>query len=184
MRQTTKEGLKQLAKKLSEEFDVEKAINSNEFLELAFDLADISEISLSEELIEKYEGELKRMCSSYIVEKSFTPEPQKPERKLIRTVNYYSDGTYVEVIDKVSEPAPKNVPNWTWFVEGEDGIIYVKGKFKGQLAGCGGYFVNDRGYKTSEYKYALHWIDASQQGGTDLTEDDLNVFTKIVSGTI
>lgn len=192
MRQKTRDELIHLAERLSDEYHIEKVIGSNEFLEIALDVVEEEGIPLSAELLKKYEGELKRLCSSFMKEsKTFIKDINEVytvdnlvEKKLKMTIHYYDDGTYEVVKHNSQKEVEAKIPHWTWFVQGEDGILYIKGQFKGQLAGCGGYFTNSAGYKTSEYKYAKHFLDASKSGLTDLTEDDLEVFQKIVDGLI
>lgn len=196
MRFKTKLNLQKLANAICENYEVHKIINSNEFLEIALEEANELNIDLNEQTITKYEKELKIMSKCVDDGKSSSSEQpieynaEKPifTKKLVMTINYYDDGSYekikpVTTIDSSENPKWR-VPNWSWFVEGPDGLVYVKGEFKGQLAGCGGHFINRAGYKISEYQYSLYWIDLTSKGASDLNEDDIEVFKKIRDGRI
>ena len=183
MREKTRGELVTLANKLVEEFDLDKIIGSNEFLEAALDLAEENDIEVGRPTLIRYESELKNICRSIEGEK-FTEdkfdqflEQYVEERKLIMTINYYDDGTYEKVKPQSfkEDVVLGKVPEYSMFAEGEDGLIVLKGTYKGKTLDeiniVAGFDTAKRGWA----KYML-------QQDKNLTDDDRDVFTKIMAG--
>lgn len=194
MRNTTKENLKTLASLISEEYQVEKLVNSNLFLPVAFDTAEESGVELSRMIISRYESDLKNMCRS-LNEKSKKAEEVKVEEptevegfifeepeikmKTVRgTIILYSDGTYE--LKKASKEAVVNpkvkIPNYSFFVEGEDGLIITKNTYKG--------YTIDEVDRVAGFPAKKGWAKYMLDNDFDLTDDDREVFMKIRRGEL
>jgi len=187
MRCKTKNELVILADLLVEKYEIEKALNSNEFLEYALHEATKNYIAINKQTLVKYEDDLKRMCRSRITEvkdvleedkfDQFLQTANEPKRKLVMTINYYDDGTYEKVRpQKEVEVMEVRIPEYTMFAEGEDGYIVLKGVYKGKLV--------------SEID-EINWPGCARGWAMDLlkrdknfTDDDRRVFQKIISGAL
>lgn len=178
MRMSTRNDLLFLAKKMVEEFDVEKVIGSNDFMLIALDVAEESGIPLSKQTLSKYESELKRICKSMMLDTKHEFIEELPERKLKMTIHYYDDGSY-EVVkpEKRSEVVERPIPNWTMFAEGEDGLIILKGTYKGKTIDEIDQIAGFEGASKGWSKWCL-------KNDKDLTEDDRFIFNKIIDGTL
>ena len=135
MRQKTRSELVILAEAMVDEFKISKIINSNEFLECALDLAERKEIDLNRQTLTKYEKELKMFCKSFSERDEILENflEKKVEKKLIKTIYFYNDGTYAVEKPERQEEVHYEIPNYTMFAEGEDGYIVLKGTYKGKL---------------------------------------------------
>jgi hypothetical protein len=93
------------------------------------------------------------------------------------TINYYDDGTYEKVKPQSfkEDVVLGKVPEYSMFAEGEDGLIVLKGTYKGKTLDeiniVAGFDTAKRGWA----KYML-------QQDKNLTDDDRDVFTKIMAG--
>jgi hypothetical protein len=190
MREKTRSELVTLANKLVEEFDLNKIIGSNEFLEAALDLAEENDIEVGRPTLIRYESELKRICKGIegekFIEDKFTEdkfdqflEQYVEERKLIMTINYYDDGTYEKVKPQSfkEDVVLGKVPEYSMFAEGEDGLIVLKGTYKGKTLDE----INvTAGFDTAKRGWAKYML----QQDKNLTEDDREVFNKIILGLL
>lgn len=177
MRNSTKESLKLLAESISEEYKIPQLLNSNEFLEVACLVADEIGLNLGRQTISRYEAQLRNMFlykdlpkAAHVVE-----EPVK-EKELKLTIHLYNDGSYEFIKPEVAKPSIR-IPEYSMFVEGEDGLTIIKGKYVGRtieeidgVAGFGGA--------------AAGWAKWCLKSDKDLTDDDRNVFHKIIAGQI
>lgn len=179
MRSSTKQHLKTLAELIAEEYLLPQTINSNEFLEIAYHVAEENHIGLSEQLINKYEADLKFMCSSLNEEDIFEEEEPKIEMKTVKgTIILYSDMTYEFVKPERNEVInPKvKIKDYSFFIEGEDGLIITKGTYKGHLIEEVDLIAN--------FPAKKGWAKYMLRTDKDLTEDDREVFQKIILGQI
>lgn len=182
MRSKTRDELLYLAKKMSDEFEIEKAINSNEFLEWAIDLSEEIGLEIGRQTLVKYEAELKRLCKSIEDDKAIEMKKvietievaEKPRLKM--SIHFYEDGTFkVEKFKKEEEQL--RFPEYTMFAQAEDGYLILKGKYKGryideinELAGFGGA--------------KQGWARWCLQNDNNLTDDDRELFNKILSNKL
>jgi hypothetical protein len=101
---------------------------------------------------------------------------------------YLSGGQNTTEFTKFTKPVstPKEtirVPEYTFFAEGEDGLMYIKGKFTGHLV-TGKAIAHNGPYTVTEAKYADYILKENREGRGNITEDDASVFIKIALGQI
>lgn len=182
MREKTRTELASLADKIVEEFDLDKIIGSNEFLEAALDLAEENDIEVGRQTLLKYETDLKLMCKVKADDAKFTEDKfdqfleTYPEgKKLIMTINFYDDGSYEKVKPEGVVKSTIKIPEWTMFAEGEDGLLILKGRYAGK-------YITDinevAGFGTAK----VGWAKWCLSNDKNLTEDDREVFNKIILG--
>lgn len=194
MRCKTKRELAMLADILVDKYDIEKAMNSNEFLEYALHEATENYIALNRQTLVKYEGDLKEMCKARNFDKielkpdipfndehfdkfleQYEPEPK---RKLVMTINYYDDGTYEKVKPQSEIKRPEvRIPEYTMFAEGEDGYVVLKGTYKGKTLDEINIVA---GFDTAKRGWARYML----QQDKNLTDDDRDIFNKIMLGSL
>lgn len=182
MRDSTKQNLKTLANAISDEYLIPQVLNSNEFVEIACCLAEDMGMSLSRQSIIRYESDLKLMCHYrkgehyQDLEEDIKIVEEKPTKELKLTINLYKDGSY-EFIKPEVKPLGIRIPDYSMFAEGEDGLIILKGTYKGktieEIDGVAGF----EGASVGWAKWCL-------KADKDLTEDDRNVFNKIITKLI
>ena len=68
------------------------------------------------------------------------------------------------------------IPNYSFFCEVEDGLMYIKGVNKEMMVGT----VDDIRWPKAEKQYAMYLL----KNDNDLTEDDKSVLNKIIQGII
>lgn len=197
MRHKTKSELAQLADLMVDKFDLDKIIGSNEFLEQAIFLANQNYIALNRQTLVKYESDLKEMCKVRSFDKiELRPEipfndnnfdkflehleqyEPEPKRKLVMTINYYDDGTYEKVKPQQKREVEKlRIPEYSMFAEGEDGLIVLKGTYKGKTLDEINIVA---GFDTAKKGWARYML----QQDKNLTDDDRDVFNKIMLGVL
>jgi hypothetical protein len=192
MRHKTKSELAQLADLMVDKFDLDKIIGSNEFLEQAIFLANQNYIALNRQTLVRYESDLKEMCKVRCFDKiELRPEipfndehfdefleqyEPEPKRKLVMTINYYDDGTYEKVKPEQKREVHKlRIPEYTMFAEGEDGLIVLKGTYKGKTLDEINIVA---GFDTAKKGWARYML----QQDKNLTDDDRDIFNKIMLG--
>jgi hypothetical protein len=201
MRYKTKLELAKLAEIIVNNYKLEDIIGCNEFLEVALEEAEDIDLEINYQTIKKNEEWLKLRCKSLEADKdyqSFTEEglddfikefleepqtpvetPPQPLRTLLRTINYYSDNTYEIIKPEVVEVQSNYIPEYTMFIESEDGFIVTRGAYKdkyvheidlGSWVGCAAGWANKI-------------LNDNERLGSDrngaLTEDDKVVLNKI-----
>lgn len=180
MRMSTRNDLLFLSKKMVDTFHLEKVLGTNEFLPMALDLSEELGIPLTKQTLTKYESELKRICKSMMtteetIEEEAITEWQTPKKEIKALITLYKDGTYN--IEKPKEETQIKIPEYTMFAEGEDGLIVLKGTYKGKL-------VEEIDQIAGWTGCAKGWAKYMLQNDKDLTEDDRGVFNKILLGLL
>jgi len=195
MRQKTRIELTKLAEVIVDKFHIDKILGSNEFLEIALDEAEKEDIEVNWQTIKSNEEWLKNKCVVLNKEGGFTDEgldkfieeiyEKEPKRELKTTIHLYSDGTFEVVKHKKEEVVDlSKVPQYTMFIESEDGYLVTRGAYKGK-------YVHDID-KDSWVGCAAGWankilIDNERLGLTRpgaLTDDDKVVLEKVKTNKI
>lgn len=190
MRPKTKQELAKLADIMVSKYDISKIKGTNEFLEVAVHEADTNDLDVNWQTV-KLQGEwLEKKCTVLDKEsKSFTKEEVWPEmtpiknKFVVMVTLHYNDGTTQEMhsmpqLDfqpEYEEPAQR-IPEYSMFVEGEDGLIILKGTNKGKLVHQLDE-INWRGYSRSWATYML-------KEDKNLTDDDREIFNKMILGQV
>ena len=87
------------------------------------------------------------------------------------------------MVNKVVNQIMPTLPTkeYNMFYEGEDGLTWLKGNFKNQAVGTPGMrYVNRAGIVVTERTHAKYMLS---QVPNSYTEDDVDVLTKIATGT-
>ena len=106
---------------------------------------------------------------------------QKKTEKIIVGVDIvitYSNGEKeTKIISSVDVSSPREkTPNYSFFCEVEDGLMYIKGVNKEMMVGT----IDDIRWPKAEKQYAMYLL----KNDNDLTEDDKSVLNKIIQGII
>lgn len=78
--------------------------------------------------------------------------------------------------DDIFNTPKTKIPNYSFFCEVEDGLMYIKGVNKEMMVGT----VDDIRWPKAEKQYAMYLL----KNDNDLTEDDKSVLNKIIQGII
>ncbi len=192
MRQKTKEELTRLAEILISKYQIEKIKGTNEFLECALVEARRGDIALDNQSVKKHEQWIESKCIAlqghvdYMSEQSVEEEESNfgDDNDLY---TYYGDvaedsfivqkameimSRYLKGNQTTNFTTTQYIPDYSMFVEGEDGLVVIKGSYKGKtLDEIDG--VNFKGAKIGWAKWCL-------LNDKNLTDDDRNVFNKIM----
>jgi hypothetical protein len=179
MRETTKQELRRLAGILVKTKDFNNIKGTSEFIEAAVEIQRTAKINVDKQTVKKQQKWIEDLCNVISREN----EPKKVEvtnpylRTITKVVVYYSDGTTEEVSTEIASKQPEviqRIPEYTMFVEGEDGLMVIKGTYKG---------------KTIDEIDAANFIGAKKgwakwclSNDKNLSDDDRSVFTKIMNG--
>ena len=79
-------------------------------------------------------------------------------------------------VDDIFNTPKRKIPNYSFFCEVEDGLMYIKGVNKEMMVGT----VDDIRWPKAEKQYAMYLL----KNDNDLTEDDKSVLNKIIQGII
>jgi hypothetical protein len=182
MRETTKGELRRLAGILVKTKDFASIKGTSEFIEAAVEIQRTAKINVDKQTVKKQQKFIEDMCNVMSREN----EPKKVEvtnpylRTITKVVVHYSDGTIQDITSFGTEIVSKQpqviqrIPEYTMFVEGEDGVMVIKGTYKGKtideidvenFSGC------KRG-----------WAKWCLSNDKNLSDDDRSVFTKIMNG--
>lgn len=179
MRETTKQELRKLAGILVKTKDFASIKGTSEFIEAAVEIQRTAKINVDKQTVKKQQKFIEDMCNVMSREKE--PKKAVEEMTSLRTITkvvvHYSDGTIEEVSTEIVSKQPEviqRVPEYTMFVEGEDGLMVIKGTYKG---------------KTIDEIDAANFIGAKKgwakwclSNDKNLSDDDRGVFTKIMNG--
>lgn len=191
LKETTKKELSKLAEIMVKKYKVSDLKGTNEFVEYAIFEAKENDLQINWQTIKLRFSWLEMKCDSLLrggdsfpqqvpfeeeVDEEFAPIP---ERIPVKVVIWYSDGTK-EVVQNKNETIPDKmiakVPDYTMFVEGEDGLIILKGTNKGKLL----HQLDDLNWKG----YSKSWSSYMLKEDKNLTEDDRGVLRKLFLGQV
>lgn len=87
---------------------------------------------------------------------------------------FHKDGTSSEFFDTFGSVKPQvyNIPDYSMFVEGEDGLMVIKGSYKGKTLDQ----IDEVNFKGAKRGWAKWCLDNDK----NLTEDDRGIFSKIL----
>jgi roadblock/LC7 domain-containing protein len=190
-RDKTKDELSKLAEIMVSKYQIDTILGTGDFLETALSEARRSNIQVSGQSIKKYEKDIAMKCKSlqghvdYMSEQSVEEESNFGDDNDLYT--YYGDvaedsfivqkameimSRYLKGNQTTNFTTTQYIPDYSMFVEGEDGLVVIKGSYKGKtLDEIDG--VNFKGAKIGWAKWCL-------LNDKNLTDDDRNVFNKIM----
>ena len=186
MRVKSRQELTRLAELMVKEFVVENIIGTSDFLIYAQDIIEDENLDINIQTVEKWKDWVENKIKDIQVSEEpdeitkFINEMDKPKKELKTTIHLYSDGTFEIVKHKKEEVVDlSKVPNYTMFIESEDGYLVTRGAYKGK-------YVSDID-KDSWVGCAAGWankilIDNERLGSTRpgaLTDDDKVVLEKV-----
>lgn len=190
MKERTKEELSRLAEIMVTKYNFKDIKGTNEFVEYALFEAKQNDLDINWQTVKLRMDWLEMKCD-YLVKESCGRKIEKPiwedvdsddmivGRKITKVVVYYSDGTK-ESIPYQNETIPEKmiakVPEYSMFVEGEDGLIILKGTYKGRLV----HEIDELNFKGA----AKGWSKWCLTNDKNLTDDDRTIFNKILLGQI
>jgi hypothetical protein len=156
MRVKTRQELTKLAELMVKEFNVMDIINTEEFIDYAADIIEDENLDINIQTVDRWlswleqkvtdlareeEKEKEKFDVDQIVKEMNLDEEvlkclvkeEVVTKELKITINLYTDGTY-EVIKPKKEvtPSSSRVPNYTMFIEGEDGYLITRGAYRGK----------------------------------------------------
>lgn len=193
MRQKTKEELTKLAEILVTKYRNERISNTGQLMRSALSEARRHSIELDRKSITKYAKWLEEEINAVLESEWEAAFEEKTHENLDNDSLYDCWGVAVddiEILDraigimqqfifkKTSEHITEgpHIPEYTMFVEGEDGLIVIKGTYKGKTIDEIDV-VNFTGAKRGWAKWCL-------EKDTNLSDDDRAVFTKILEGKL
>ena len=211
-RDKTKDELSRLAEILVSKYQIETILGTGDFLETALSEARRSNIQISGQSIRKYEKDIALKCKSLQSQTNYTPtqvvqnsqfgdendlytyygdvsEDSFIIEKAMEIMSRYLNGEkktteFTNFTKEVSTPKETiRVPEYTMFAEAEDGLMYIRGMFKGRLVD-GKMVTRNGNYPVTEAAYADWVLKEDREGRGNLTQDDAAVLTKIALGQI
>lgn len=179
MRLKTKEELTKLATLLVEKSNFDDIRGSNEFIESAVHWAKVHGLDINWQSIKGHERWLEVRCQEKQKEKK---EVMKQQRTILKvettTTIFWSDGSQeVWPKNEIEIATPKSIPLWTMFCQGEDGLMILKGTYKGK-------YIHEIDAIAGFTDAKLGWAKWCLKNDKDLTDDDRVVFNKIISRQI
>jgi len=200
MRPKTKEAMVRLAEIMVAKHKLEVIKGTPEFLEYAIHEAEENELGISWQTIKLREQFLEMRCdelykTSKVVTKELEYDQYEDEADIVL---YDESGFEVDdsiiisvaiakiqkmMVNKVVNQIMPTLPTkeYNMFYEGEDGLTWLKGNFKNQAVGTPGMrYVNRAGIVVTERTHAKYMLS---QVPNSYTEDDVDVLTKIATGT-
>lgn len=179
MRVKTKQELRRLAGILVKTRDFNEIKGTSEFMEAAVQIQREHKIEVDKQTVKKQQKFIEDMCN--VISRENEPKKVVEEMTSLRTITkvvvHYSDGTTEEVCTEIVSKQPEviqRVPEYTMFVEGEDGLMVIKGTYKGKTIDEIDV-ENFSGCKKGWAKWCL-------SNDKNLSDDDRSVFTKIMNG--
>jgi hypothetical protein len=191
-RDKTKDELSKLAEIMVSKYQIDTILGTGDFLETALSEARRSNIQVSGQSIKKYEKDIAMKCKSLQAHVDYMSEQSVEEEESNfgddnDLYTYYGDvaedsfivqkameimSLYLKGNQTTNFTTTQYIPDYSMFVEGEDGLVVIKGSYKGKtLDEIDG--VNFKGAKIGWAKWCL-------LNDKNLTDDDRNVFNKIM----
>jgi hypothetical protein len=191
-RDKTKDELSKLAEIMVSKYQIDTILGTGDFLETALSEARRSNIQVSGQSIKKYEKDIAMKCRSLQAHVDYMSEQSVEEEESHfgddnDLYTYYGDvaedsfivqkameimSRYLKGNQTTNFTTTQYIPDYSMFVEGEDGLVVIKGSYKGKtLDEIDG--VNFKGAKIGWAKWCL-------LNDKNLTDDDRNVFNKIM----
>ena len=201
MRPKTKEAMVRLAEIMVANYKLEVIKGTPEFLEYAIHEAEENDLDISWQTIKLREQFLEMRCDELY-------KALKPVKEDVVDAFEYEEESEITLYDEsgfevddsiiisvaiakiqkmmMNQVVTKFMPNvakkdYTMFYEGEDGLAWLKGKFIHQPVNTPGMrYINSAGIAVTERKHANYMLI---QTPNSYTEDDIDVLTKIATGT-
>lgn len=188
--------LSMLAKIMVENYKINNIIDTNEFYEFAIHEMDENDIRINYQTLKNNWDWFKNKCIALnkdneewdIIEENDIPKL----RQISKIVVYYNDGTQEEVsvkemislpneVVKVETPLP--FKEYTLFCESEDGLLIIRGKYKGLYV----QDVDIENFPTCLAGWSKYQLELNEKLGVErkgaLTKDDIKVLTQFVHNT-
>ena len=199
MREKTKVELTKLAEILISKYRINEIINSNELLEVAKVEARLNKIEVDRQSITIHERFIKDKCEALQGHVDYMASQSKSLQEVYEDLedddNFYD--CYGDVVDDMaivrraveimsrfgngSKPdtffdtlgeVGQRFPDYSMFVEGEDGLMVIKGSYKGKTLDE----IDEVNFKGAKRGWAKWCLDNDK----NLTDDDRDVFTRIL----
>lgn len=188
--------LSMLAKIMVENYKINNIIDTNEFYEFAIHEMDENDIRINYQTLKNNWDWFKNKCIALnkdneewdIIEEEDLPKL----RQITKIIVYYNDGTQEEVsvkemislpneVVKVETPLP--FKEYTLFCESEDGLLIIRGKYKGLYV----QEVDIENFPTCLAGWSSYQLELNEKLGVErkgaLTKDDIKVLTQFVHNT-
>ena len=188
--------LSMLAKIMVENYKINNIIDTNEFYEFAIHEMDENDIRINYQTLKNNWDWFKNKCIALnkdneewdIIEENDIPKL----RQISKIIVYYNDGTQEEVsvkemislpneVVKVETPLP--FKEYTLFCESEDGLLIIRGKYKGLYV----QDVDIENFPTCLAGWSKYQLELNEKLGVErkgaLTKDDIKVLTQFVHNT-
>ena len=188
--------LSMLAKIMVDNYKIGNIIDTNEFYEFAIHEMDENDIRINYQTLKNNWDWFKNKCIALnkdneewdIIEENDIPKL----RQISKIVVYYNDGTQEEVsvkemlslpneVVKVETPLP--FKEYTLFCESEDGLLIIRGKYKGLYV----QDVDIENFPTCLAGWSKYQLELNEKLGVErkgaLTNDDIKVLTQFVHNT-
>lgn len=188
--------LSMLAKIMVENYKINNIIDTNEFYEFAIHEMDENDIRINYQTLKNNWDWFKNKCIALnkdneewdIIEENDLPKL----RQISKIIVYYNDGTQEEVsvkemislpneVVKVETPLP--FKEYTLFCESEDGLLIIRGKYKGLYV----QEVDIENFPTCLAGWSSYQLELNEKLGVErkgaLTKDDIKVLTQFVHNT-
>lgn len=188
--------LSMLAKIMVENYKINNIIDTNEFYEFAIHEMDENDIRINYQTLKNNWDWFKNKCIALnkdneewdIIEENDIPKL----RQISKIIVYYNDGTQEEVsvkemislpneVVKVETPLP--FKEYTLFCESEDGLLIIRGKYKGLYV----QEVDIENFPTCLAGWSSYQLELNEKLGVErkgaLTKDDIKVLTQFVHNT-
>lgn len=185
-----------LAKIMVENYKINNIIDTNEFYEFAIHEMDENDIRINYQTLKNNWDWFKNKCIALnkdneewdIIEENDIPKL----RQISKIIVYYNDGTQEEVSVKEMISLPNEVvkveiplpfKEYTLFCESEDGLLIIRGKYKGLYV----QEVDIENFPTCLAGWSKYQLELNEKLGVErkgaLTKDDIKVLNQFVHNT-
>lgn len=207
MRPKTQEAMLRLAEIMVKKYKLEVIKGTPEFLEYAIHEAEENDLGISWQTIKLREQFLEMRCDElYKVVKHTTAEDVKYDvfedeewywaggdmvdhdaiikrglELAMKKFEEESSKRFDEIVGDFFEEEEEDEIPYNMFYVSEDGLTWLKGRFKNQSVGTPGMrYVNNAGIAVTERTHARYMLN---QTPNSYTEGDVDVLTKLATGT-
>lgn len=195
MRERTLKELNRLAKVVANTYKVPTIYDTNELMEYAIHEMKENAIDIDVQTLRKNWDWFKQKCLCLfkdnekweIIEKEDLPKL----RQISKIIVYYNDGTQEEVSVKEMISLPNEVvkvelppvKEYTLFIEAEDGLMIIRGKYKGKYV----HEIDEDNFATCLAGWSKYQLIQNEELGIgrkgSLTDDDIKVLNQFVTNT-